>query len=1753
MDSNDLFQLKKKAGPGSGASSIRSGKSGYKHKISSSHSATSAIVRDLISHIPDKEKPQAEKLTQKIKEIKEEQQFEQSSAIFEELILPYNRVKFYDGQEESALKALEEAKMRNLNRISTGIIQTAFNQQQKETIPRTDAIIKFQSKINTMVYAFRSLKKMYFPNDLYRIIFARQWKDFDKESVNMFSSAFLSSRVFVAKYIERLAYKELLGLESQLPRNFSQAFISGLIEQATGKYPGEIQNKVIQAINALIRIPVFRTQLHPALHKLYEYYEQNLIFANNLSAFITLFAELALFEDIDYEEFKLLDLFLQLKENPLEKMSNSLEILKKMAPEMAGMILYEEEEVKEEVRDDGTPSNSEKMSLNRKVSRKSSVASNTVRRLNTKNALMISQKTLHKNNEVSFNLSKPQRIQEMRRGHAEYVNKKKRDRLKEVNDLNIVDSKEIVIQAARGLSRLMLPSNSVSFINNTGNAKKMIYFELLERNLLEKFLKDPCMKEEKSEVKRCLTTIVTMFVLQTNRDKTYKGQYIYNYLTEIGILDYLSAWSKDPDLVVRANSAWMFTALCVGGLVDPLDLTRYGIIRDMFVLYIKLYEEPQQSTTIPEEAESIAENILKMYDYENFLDSLGNILNRVAKIQHLIFATLIFLSIHKDKNIISTVHKTTKKEVDKSVEENALCGLMELLHKDSETMKLFIEILIQFTICDDEDFQKNGIWYLKHIIINSKLNQLVESQNVDILEVFIAGCVCESQDIQQECVNVLTYLAIEKKAYSKNKEDPLLDALMYLTGVQFDTIRGLAYNGLAALALHGKDASPILLKQANQENYFETITKKLKIFRKNFIERKYKRKTVAKYTGINLLLNLSRRATIKYQGKVCDRIPLILDTIAAQNQLSSEENMNEVGCLQAIRALMSSSQISIKQVEVVPFIDRISRDKSFRCCKIIINNKFVPWCLKLLEDSIDLNKTLETVNLLRFVLYQFYHEMSFEQEETSIRSLFKSLLGKFKWENAQGVYKAIHERLVECFLLIFVREKNVILAVTEEVLEQVEQVLDTFVLRESDTKLALSKHLSSTANLPQVQNKLLKRIPATISTIKSFIQSGNYEEKFNATRLLSYLTRSPDFNNIAYEAGIFQILCENITKMDARDAMPLVSSLSNLLVFSKIRSTENECEKFLIKGYFSALLKLTKDHTNHLLTEAFLDLLTKLLVEKEFSDKLFADKSYRVKDIVTVLIKAIQHSKCDIKGENKCENKCETKDTLCEKCDNNCDNFSSRRYKFFVNVYPVSWFIIKKYGFNVASQLIRLGKCHSKLKKFDVGQSAIEGLTDALKYFQNKRSIDPLCENLLCELCIYLQLHNGLLKDTTLSEKLLRINEEIIKIIIHDKASDLLKARAGALLLHSSLIAPITEDIDKLKVRINHIQFTMSHSNLPELVNLSVWSLRQLYLKASNTGLKFDYQKIFVQGESVRNLVPKLVHHNHKPLQENVLLCFGTLFEVQEAKDLFLRLNEQVEHFKRIWEIGENAYAQVAEEKASDEDLSLLSAFAYAMKMLVKGHKVAQEKVVKYEKSSEIKLDIFQMSLKILEKMLKNPIESSVKICENFTELIRNLLENFDLHLTFLATQSNTPHLQLLQRMLHSNTTPTYDQLKIDNHIVHCFALLADNPALKFHEDARMNEFTEFIKTLNNMYEKGQYLSKTEVDTHFTLLRTLKKLIEIRAAKLPAKPTDDDRESFLQELSALGGLDPLVFYEFSNVPRIREMATSTLDFLAPPG
>ena len=64
------------------------------------------------------------------------------------------------------------------------------------------------------------------------------------------------------------------------------------------------------------------------------------------------------------------------------------------------------------------------------------------------------------------------------------------------------------------------------------------------------------------------------------------------------------------------------------------------------------------------------------------------------RIQHLIFRIFTYLSIYDDANVVSAVHKVTDVNVDKGVEEIALCGLKQLLELNPEKMKLFFKILI---------------------------------------------------------------------------------------------------------------------------------------------------------------------------------------------------------------------------------------------------------------------------------------------------------------------------------------------------------------------------------------------------------------------------------------------------------------------------------------------------------------------------------------------------------------------------------------------------------------------------------------------------------------------------------------------------------------------------------------------------------------------------------------------------------------------------------------------------------------------------------------------------------------------------------------------------------------------------------------------------------------------------------------------------------------------------------------------------
>jgi hypothetical protein len=1708
------------------------------------------MIRDIISHITEKEKPQAIRLTQKLEEMKAEARAKRTKDLYDTLIYPEVKEKYYDSLDPEIISTIEKARAKAaLQRepVYLNSQQAAVN-ITKDPPPKPESIAKFQNAITRMTGAFTLLKTSYFPDDMYRYIRARRWPNFEEGANTMLTSPYTKTRLFALQYIERMAYQELVSGETTLPETFSAALITNIMKIMSGNDMCEGQHYALLAVSALARLRRFRPYLMETFRQLLALYKSKLIYKANIELMLTLLIDLAIFEDIDHRELSLLDFFLEHMESPLKYAAETMGILQVVAQDILEM--YKEYYIDPEERKD-TQGSDDSMSISgasqtpsRMLSRRNSMISQ-MRRMNTRNSTTSGLKKRGTIVDPDPSLRQFQE-KEQQRAFAEVANKRRAEKFGFIANYDQINGERIVELAAHGLKRLMLPSQNFSFIGNIGTAKQTIYQDLLDRDLVPWIMNHPSLKSE-GVVKRMISDVFCLFVLQTTRDSKHNSDYVIFYLKSLGLLQLVSEWSKDPDLIIRANAAWIFSGLCVNRLVPPLELTNFGLIRDMFVLFIKLYQElPNTDALLKPDLKTAPEQILHIFDYEDFENELERILDRATKTQHLLFATLIFLSIYDDEGLISAAQQRTDKDVNKPVEENALSGLKELLQKNTEKMKLFVEILIQFTICDDIVFQKNGIWYLKHIIINPELIDLLESHNMNILEVFIAGSVCESSVIQQECVNVLTYLAIERKAYQK-KEDPLLDALMYLTGVPSSNVRGLAYNGLAALALHGAYASETLLKQANVPDYFETVTKSLKSFRKEFVSTHFNSETVAMYSGVNLLLSLSRSATPAYQFQVCERVPLILDTIAAQNQLYSDENMNEVGCLLTLRALMCSTssgftslsrgattevisnpEVSLKEQFVISYIERVSQDNAFRLSSILINNNFVLWALELLETSDSLENCVKTANLLRDVLHKFLHTLVFEHEETPIRSLLTQLLKKFSWTEADGPQKTVNERLVEISLIIFLQPKNIVLAVSKEVLLQVELILDTYDHRSPATKLALSKHLGSTARLPQALEMLLvkRRLPKTLNVVMWLLNSDVYEQQFNAARVLVFLTKSLDFCSIAYPKTLRR-LCVCLESFHPHDLHPVLMSIGNLLVYSRRQTTVNEFDWFYTEGYFETLMTRLKHNDCHSLMEASLDLMTKLLVEHRFFERLFEQQdsqSSLVKDLISVLSRAISHE-----------------------CEERCNDLSSQAFSFAVHGYTISLITLKRFTYAVAGSLLRRSQCVKQLEKRMFSEKAVGDLKyacDQLLAHQKRRVMDSSLESMLCEICVFLELCYSFFPPETISVQLLRHMRDLLSVTTLEKVSDQVQNRTGGLILHTALSVPLVPDADHLSSCISPVLYIMSNTDRPscwQLHRLAVWALRQLYLRCQLQIPEFDYKDVFHYANAVRNVVPKL-REQYLQVQENALLCLAVLFEHEPMKLSFLEIELALAN---VMQLGAAAAKRMS-DKAKDEDLKMLIAYTQAVSSLVRGREDLQGDLNKT-------YGLLSQMLNFINNFCGEGSELQEQLTESCITCIKHCLATPPLHRTALSlSTSSRSFLQVIRSLFHELDSPTYVQLQVDCHIVQIFYQLSSNRDNLLHESPRYSEFASLVKLILKTYSGVEYLSQTEVDTHKTLIKTIRSLVLRRFEVLGSSPSDEDREDFLQELSSQGMLDSVLTFEQSNVPEIRKLASDLLDTLAPP-
>jgi hypothetical protein len=73
-------------------------------------------------------------------------------------------------------------------------------------------------------------------------------------------------------------------------------------------------------------------------------------------------------------------------------------------------------------------------------------------------------------------------------------------------------------------------------------------------------------------------------------DVTFNGVPVIDVVMEQGLLELISYFCQSSNLSIKANAAWLFTAICINRLVNPLELTKCGLVRDIFVLYLDLHK-----------------------------------------------------------------------------------------------------------------------------------------------------------------------------------------------------------------------------------------------------------------------------------------------------------------------------------------------------------------------------------------------------------------------------------------------------------------------------------------------------------------------------------------------------------------------------------------------------------------------------------------------------------------------------------------------------------------------------------------------------------------------------------------------------------------------------------------------------------------------------------------------------------------------------------------------------------------------------------------------------------------------------------------------------------------------------------------------------------------------------------------------------------------------------------------------------------
>lgn len=74
-----------------------------------------------------------------------------------------------------------------------------------------------------------------------------------------------------------------------------------------------------------------------------------------------------------------------------------------------------------------------------------------------------------------------------------------------------------------------------------------------------------------------------------------------------------------------------------------------------------------------------------------------------------------------------------------------------------------IDILLNFSMSDNDKYQYTAFWALKDYILLSSDSLIPDISN--IVQAFIVGCVSDDTKIQTECANALSFLVTHRLVY----------------------------------------------------------------------------------------------------------------------------------------------------------------------------------------------------------------------------------------------------------------------------------------------------------------------------------------------------------------------------------------------------------------------------------------------------------------------------------------------------------------------------------------------------------------------------------------------------------------------------------------------------------------------------------------------------------------------------------------------------------------------------------------------------------------------------------------------------------------------------------------------------------------------------------------------------------------------------------------------------------------------------